>query len=228
MKESKDYKIVSSIMLKCMLATVKFTHFSECLSDISALSAYYEQFKDGIKVSPEAMNDPEHLEVIRKRHARNINRFKAAQDFHDGIVNGDYAMDVDIMEHPDFFIFLGKKYTPDMDYLREGKSMTANTFDELLCKDSFEHLAIWLFEMADYLDDVISRACGIKPTPLSEQDENGSDEINCDGDCEHCNSHRQVSGVEEFIDFFIKNQKETQTKNQEVNRNGFRGTILII
>lgn len=179
MEKSKNYKIIVSIVKNCLNQVESFADKIDCLSDIKALDIYMEQAADGLRVSPEAMSDPENLTVIRKRYDRNRERHFKAHQFYDEIKAGKYKTDLALDVHPEFFVFLGVEYKATMNFTGETDFKPTNSFVELLGDDGMYYFVLLLLALDSIIDELVNKVSDVWP---SRQDE-------CDGNCCNCQHH---------------------------------------
>lgn len=160
------------------------------MNNINILSQEYTIMKDSkIKMSPEGMNSLADCagnseKLVKARAAREalstINVFKQS------IVDGLFDTDLDLVEHPDYFFFLGKRCV-----LKDGS--------EFLDMDEYSvHVLLWYLSMAESCVENLQDGFGFNVIKAelpfrfySEEDEDYEDECDeCPGFvedyCEHC------------------------------------------
>ena len=146
MKLANDYKAVVSIVSYCTKKLEEFAEVAELVSDLWALHIYNSECNsifESLKLSEEA----------KKTHDNNLYRYRKALRAYKDIEADKYFTEVDFEENPDYFYFLGTKYTVNMVTTITGVS--GDTFEEVLEKEAFESFCSMIFHLCSLLDDIL-------------------------------------------------------------------------
>lgn len=114
-----DCQMVARLSDACMQAVHSFMNDVELRHHKLDIERSLNRMNSGTGMSPEAMNDPEHLEMLQNKRTKLASQLARINNFEHLIATGRLETDLNIDRHPAYFVLLGQtlKLDTEMDAL---------------------------------------------------------------------------------------------------------------